>query len=113
MLKILTTDWVEYLFNKVSLRLYENKQERHRKNKESEKNKIIRNNRIQVIVNSDIIYDSKKNKEMSDGLYYALLSYGLMESINSQKRDKKRMICYNIAPDISVMPSPITELSNN
>lgn len=62
MLKFLTVDWAEYIFNHISLKMYENKQEKHRKAKQLEKNRIIKNNRIIVKVNDDIIYDSKKEK---------------------------------------------------
>lgn len=104
MLKFLTTDWVEFLFNRISLRVYENEQERHRKSHQAEKKRIIKNNRIIVKVNNDTIYDSKKEKDMSDDLFYALLSYGLMDSINSKTRNKNTPINYNIFPSISVMP---------
>ncbi len=106
MFEILTTDWIEYWFNHLSLKLYEKDQEKHRKIRNAEKNKIIRNNRIIVKVNNDIIYDSKKEKNMSDDLYYALLSYGLMDVINSKTRKKNSPINYNILPSISAMPIP-------
>lgn len=106
MLNFLTTDWVEYIFNYISLKIYEREQEKHRKSKRIEKNKIIKNNRIIVKVNDCIIYDSKKNKNMSDDLYYALLSYGLKDAINSEKRKKNTPISYNIVPSISTMPIP-------
>lgn len=106
MFNFLTTDWIEYWFNYLSLKLYEKEQENHRKIRENEKNKIIRNNRIIVKVNNDIIYDSKKEKDMSDDLYYALLSYGLMDTINSKTRNKKSPIHYNIMPSISTIPIP-------
>lgn len=107
MLKFLTTDWVDYLFNHVSLKMYEYEQEKHRKAKQAEKIKIIKNNRIIVKVNNSVIYDSKKEKDMSDDLYYALLSYGLKDSINSKNRNKKVPINYNIYPSISTIPEPI------
>jgi len=106
MLKLLTTDWVEYIFNYVSLKIYEKEQEKHRRLKQLEKNKIIKNNRIIVKVNDCTIYDSKKNKDMSDDLYYALLSYGLIDAVNSKKRKKNTPISYNIVPSISTMPTP-------
>ncbi len=106
MLNFLTTDWVEYIFNRISLKLYEKEQEKHRKLKQIEKNKIIKNNRIIVKVNDCTIYDSKKDKNMSDDLYYALLSYGLMDAINSNKHKKNTPISYNIVPSISTMPLP-------
>jgi hypothetical protein len=106
MLNFLTIDWVGNLFDYVSLRIYEKEQERHRQLKQQEKTKIIKNNRIIVKVNNDIIYDSKKDKEMSDELYFALLSYGLMDSVNSKSRNKKTPINYNIFPSISTMPMP-------
>ena len=104
MLKLLTTDWVEYIFNHISLKMYENKQEKLRKLKQAKKKRIIKNNRIIVKVNNNIIYDSKKEKDMSDELFYALLSYGLMDSINSKSRNKNTPINYNIIPSISSMP---------
>ena len=107
MFKFLSMDWIDYLFNYLSLKLYEKGQEKHRKLRDAEKNKIIRNNRIIVTVNNDIIYDSKKNKKMSDDLYYALLSYGLKDTINSQKRKKNSPINYNISSSISTMPISI------
>lgn len=107
MLKLLSTDWIDCLFNYLSLKLYEKEQEKHRRLRNIEKNKIIRNNRIIVKVNNDLIYDSKKEKEMSDELYYALLSYGLMDAINSQKGKKNSLINYNILPSISTMPTLI------
>ena len=108
MLNFLTTDWVEYIFDCISLKIYEKEQEKHRKLKRLEKNKIIKNNRIIVKVNNSTIYDSKKNKNMSDDLYYALLSYGLMDAINSKNRKKNTPISYNIVPSISTMPTPIS-----
>lgn len=110
MLKLLTIDWVEILFNHISLKMYENEQVRHRKAKQIEKNRIIKNNRIIVKVNNDVIYDSKKEKDMSDDLYYALLSYGLMDSINSKSKNKKTPINYNIIPSISTMPILIDDV---
>lgn len=110
MLKILKTDWVEYIFNYVSLKMYENEQEKRRKTKNAEKKKIIKNNRIIVKVNNNIIYDSKKNKDMSDELYYALLSYGLKESISS-KNNKKSPIHYNLMSSISAMPFSTEDFS--
>lgn len=104
MFKFLTTDWVEFLFNRISLKIYENEQERHRRSNQAEKKRIIKNNRIIVRVNNDTIYDSKKEKDMSDDLFYALLSYGLMDSINSKTRKKNTPINYNILPSISTMP---------
>ena len=104
MIKLLCTDWVEYFFHYFSLKFYEKKQEKHRKQNNEEKNKIVRNNRIIVKVNDTIIYDSKKEKNMSDELYYALLSYGLKDSINSQPKNKKSPIYYNITPSISALP---------
>lgn len=109
MFKFLCTDWVEYLFNLFSLKLYEKEQEKHRKQYQAEKKQIIRNNRIIVKVNDNIIYDSKKEKEMSDELYYALLSYGLKDSINSQSKNKTTPIYYNIVPSISTLPIPCNE----
>lgn len=106
MLNFLTTDWVEYIFNYASLKIYEKEQEKHRKLKQIEKNKIIKNNRIIVKVNDCTIYDSKKDKDMSDDLYYALLSYGLIDAVNSKKRKKNTPISYNIVPSISTMPTP-------
>ena len=106
MLNFLTTDWVEYLFNYISLKVYEKEQEKHRKLKQLEKNRIIKNNRIIVKVNDCTIYDSKKDKYMSDDLYYALLSYGLIDAVNSKKRNKNTPISYNIVPSISTMPIP-------
>lgn len=105
MLKFLCTDWIELLFNFFSLKIYEREQKRLKRQRSEEKNKIIRNNRIIVKVNDNIIYDSKKEKDMSDELYYALLSYGLKESINSQNRSKKTPIHYNIIPSISTLPN--------
>ena len=107
MLKFLTTDWVEYLFNKIALKIYENEQKRYRKSRQAEKNRIIKNNRIIVKVNNDTIYDSKKEKDMSDDLYFALLSYGLMESVNSKTRNKNSPINYNICSSISTLPIPV------
>lgn len=110
----LMTDWVESFYNKVSLLMYESEQERRRKLRQSEKNKIVKNNRIIVKVNNDIIYDSKKQKDMSDELYYALLSYGLMEAINSKARNKKAPINYNLFSSISSIPAlPNTALQEN
>ncbi len=106
MLNFLSTDWVEYWFNLVSLKMYEKTQEKHRRIRNTEKNKIIKYNRIIVKVNNDIIYDSKKEKDMSDELYYALLSYGLMDTIKSKTRNKKSPIHYNITPSISTIPIP-------
>lgn len=106
MFNLFTIDWVEYLFDYMSLKIYEKEQEKHRKLKTIEKNKIIRNNRIIVKVNNDVIYDSKKEKNMSDELYYALLSYGLMDTINSKSRKKNTPINYNIIPSISTIPIP-------
>ncbi len=108
MKNFLTTDWVDFLFNYVSLKIYEKEQEKHRKSKQLEKNKIIKNNRIIVKVNYCTIYDSKKDKDMSDDLYYALLSYGLIDAVNSKKRKKNKNtpISYNIVPSISTMPTP-------
>jgi len=97
-------DWVEYIFNHIALKIYESEQEKHRKSYQAEKKRIIKNNRIIVKVNNDIIYDSKKDKTMSDDLYYALLSYGLMESINVKPRNRNTPINYNITPSISTMP---------
>ncbi len=74
-----------------------------RKNKRTEKKRVLKNNRIIVKVNNDIIYDSKKQKEMPDDLYYALLSYGLKESINS-KTNKKTPINYTFNHSISAVP---------
>ena len=107
MFKFLSMDCIDYLFNHLSLKLYEKNQEKHRKLRDAEKNKIIRNNRIIVKVNNSIIYDSKKEKRMSDDLYYALLSYGLMETVNLQKGKKNPLINYNILPSISTMPISI------
>lgn len=104
MLNFLTVDWIEYIFNNIALKMYENEQEKHRKSSQSEKKKIIKNNRIIVKVNNDIIYDSKKDGDMSDDLFYALLSYGLMDSVNSKKENKQTPINYNIIPSISTMP---------
>lgn len=104
MFNFLSIDWIDYLFNYFSLKIYENEQEKHRKKRIAEKKKILRNNRIIVKVNNDVIYDSKKEKKMSDDLYYALLSYGLMDVISSQK--KNSLINYNILPSISTMPTP-------
>lgn len=106
MFKFLSVDWIDCLFNFLALKIYESEQEKHRKKRNAEKNKIIRNNRIIVKVNNDIIYDSKKEKNMSDELYYALLSYGLMDAINSQNRKKNSPINYNILPSISTIPIP-------
>lgn len=108
MLDFLTADWVEYIFNHFSLKIYEKEQEKHRKLKQIKKNKIIKNNRIIVKVNDCTIYDSKKEKSMSDDLYYALLSYGLMDAINSKDRNKNTPISYNILPSISTMPIPVS-----
>ena len=114
MKKFFTTDWVEYFFKKVSLLMYESEQERHRKIRRSEKNKIVKNNRIIVKVNDDIIYDSKKQKDMSDDLFYALLSYGLKESIRSNERNKKAPINYNLFPSISSITAlPSAEIKEN
>lgn len=107
MMKLLTADWANILFNYFSLKIYEHEQAKHRKTQQYEKNKIIRHNRIIVKVNDDIIYDSKKDKEMSDDLYFALLSYGLKESVNSKKKDNKTPINYNIYPSISTIPELI------
>lgn len=109
MKRIFTTDWVEYIFNRIALWIYENEQKKYRKSIQSQKRKIINNNRIIVKVNNEVIYDSKKQKDMSDDLYYALLSYNLMEVINSMDRNKKAPINYNITPSISVLPDLITE----
>ena len=70
---------------------------------EQKKKRVLKNNRIIVKVNNDIIYDSKKQKEMPDDLYYALLSYGLKESINS-KTNKKTPINYTFNHSISAVP---------
>lgn len=86
MLKFLTTDWVSYFFDKISLSLYEKEQQKYKKYRESEKQKIVKNNKIIVKVNDKIIYDSSQDIDMSDDLYYALLSYGLKESVKSQKK---------------------------
>lgn len=103
--EIFKTDWVEILFHKISLKLYEKEQEKHRKISQIQKNKIIKNNRIIVKVNDAIIYDSKKEKNMSDELFYALVSYGLMDSINSKLRNKKSPINYNLHSSISSIPA--------
>lgn len=108
MLNFLTTDWVEYIFNSISLKIYEREQEKHRRLKQIEKKKIITHNRIIVKVNNCTIYDSKKDKNMSDDLYYALLSYGLMDAVNSKKRNKNTPISYNIVPSISTIPDPLS-----
>lgn len=104
MANFFTVDWAGYIFNHMSLKIYEYEQEKHRKTNQAEKRKIIKNNRIIVKVNDDIIYDSKKEKDMSDDLYYALLSYGLKDSINSKPRNKKAPISYNIYPSITTIP---------
>lgn len=104
MLRFLAMDWVAYLFNGFAVWMYEKEQEKHRKYKQNEKKKIIKNNRIIVKVNSEVIYDSKKEKDMSDDLYYALLSYGLMDSVNLKAKKSKSPISYNIMPSISTMP---------
>lgn len=103
MLKLLSTDWAEYIFNLLSLKIYENEQGKRRRNKRTEKKRVLKNNRIIVKVNNDIIYDSKKEKDMPDDLYYALLSYGLKESINS-KPNKKTPINYTLYHSISAVP---------
>lgn len=110
MLKLLTTDWASYLFDLISLKIYEREQHSRKKNKQLEKKKILKNNRIIVKVNNSVIYDSKKEKEMSDDLFYALLSYGLMDSVNSGNRNKKSPINYNITPSISTMPVLVDSL---
>lgn len=104
LLKFLTMDWVATFFSYMSLKMYEKEQEKHRKAKQVQKIKIIKNNRIIVKVNNDTIYDSKKEKDMSDDLYYALLSYGLMDFIKSKPKNKNIPITYNISPTISTMP---------
>lgn len=104
MKNILMTDWVEYLFNRISLKIYENEQKKHRKYYQEKKKQIIKNNRIIVKVNNDTIYDSKKDKDMSDELFYALISYGLMDAINTKKKNNNTPINYNIFPSISTMP---------
>ena len=109
MFNFLATDWIENMFNYISLKMYEKEQEKHRQEKQAEKTKIIRNNRIIVKVNNDIIYDSKKEKDMSDELFYALLSYGLMETVNSKERNKNTPINYNIVSSISTMPISIED----
>lgn len=103
MVSVFNTDWVKYIFDYLSLKMYENEQKKHRKSQQAQKRKIINNNRIIVKINNTLIYDSKKQKDMSDDLYYALLSYGLMEAINNG--NKKTPISYNITPSISVLPN--------
>lgn len=105
MQELFMTDWVEAFFQKVSLKIYEKEQEKYRKANQIQKNKIIKNNRIIVKVNNNIIYDSKKEKDMSDELFYALLSYGLMDSVNSKLRNKKTPINYNLCSSISSIPA--------
>lgn len=109
MLDIISKDWVEYIFNRISLKMYENEQVRHRKSLQAQKRKIINKNRIIVKVNDEVIYDSKKQREMSDELYYALLSYDLMEAINSKTKNKNAPINYNISPSISALPNLIID----
>lgn len=111
-LEFITKDWSEYILGKISFHLYENEQKKHRQRMLSEKNRITKNNRIIVKVNSDIIYDSKKDGEMSDQLYLALLSYGLMDSIKN-KSSKNAPINYTITPTISSMPMIFNDTSDS
>lgn len=104
MLKFLTVDWVNYVFNNLSLKIYEKEQEKRRIKKQQEKRRIINNNRIIVKVNDHTIYDSKKQKNMPDGLYFALVSYGLKDSVNANVRNKKAPINYNIISSASTIP---------
>lgn len=102
--EFITTDWVDYAFKVLSLKRYEKEQEKCRKRLLSEKNRVTKNNRIIVKVNDDLIYDSKKNGEISDELFLALLSYGLMDSIKNKPR-KNAPINYTISPTISTLPT--------
>lgn len=103
-------DWTEYFAQKLSLKVYEKEQEKNRKKLLYEKNKILRNNRIIVRVNDDIIYDSKKSGDISDDLYFALLSYGLMDSIKN-KSNSHTPISYNITPKISSLPAFYSDIN--
>ena len=104
-LEFMKKDWSDYFLKTISLKMYEKEQAEKRKKISCEKNRITRNNRIIVKVNEETIYDSKdKSKELSDELYFALLSYGLKESIRN-KPNKKTPIKYNITPKITSAPT--------
>lgn len=101
----LTTDWFSVLLDRISLNLYEKELEKVRKMNQNKKRQVVKNNRIIVKVNNDVIYDSKKTEDMSDELFYALLSYGLMDSIKSKDRNRNTPINYNLSSSITPIPA--------
>ena len=107
---MLKKDWIEMCFQKIALKMYENEQEKRRVELQNEKRNVIRNNRIIVKVNNKIVYDSKKDKELSDDLYYALLSYGLMDAINNKAKRKNSLIRYDLDSKISTIPSQFYDI---
>lgn len=101
------SDWIETWFQKNALRMYEDEQEKQRQRLQSEKKQLVKNNRIIVKVNHSVIYDSKKNNDISDELYYALLSYGLKEVISKKDKNKKSPIRYELDSEISAIPEVV------
>lgn len=101
---MLNMDWVDSFFQKMSLKVYEDEQEKRRQTLQNEKKQIIKKNRIIVRVNNEIIYDSKKNKDISDELYFALLSYGLREAVSKKEKKRNPLISYELNSKISSIP---------
>ena len=91
------------LFDKISLLLYERERSDDKRMIEQQKRKFIKNNTVVVKVNDKVIYDSMVDGEMTDELYMALVSYGLVNNPKSGK--KKNKVEYTLNPSItSIIP---------
>ena len=98
-MSILEKDIADVLFEKLSLLLYEKRQQKSRKSLEAEKKTFIRNNTVIVMLNGATIYDSSVDGVMNDALYNALISYGAKQDM--EKENGKKPLIYNINPSIT------------
>ena len=100
----LEKDLGDVLFEKITLFFYERERKNEKRTIEQQKKRFIKNNTVVVKVNDKVIYDSTCNGEMTDELYTALVSYGVVNDIKAGRKKKNKVI-YNLNPNItSIIP---------
>lgn len=100
----LEKDFGDILYERLSLYLYERNERKMRKSQQSEKERFVKNNTVIVTVNDEVIYDSRVDGIISDDLFNALISYGVVKSTQKKKKNRRKKSTkniYNIKPNVT------------